>query len=206
MIFNPIKKLLTHDYFKSSNHIIGTSCLCINSYISYDFLKQTSFIRLKIKWKDLVTMNDIETQKQENNMISFNDIKINIKNGLSIQRYDGSSVYLPHQMFCEFLQNIDDMNAAFQDIISGKKMVKYTCHLGDYFKVTLKEPYWILHISRWINDKKEQGISLKQKEWKIIYRILKKLDMSTYRPCYFDHENQLDYLNCKTCNVTNRSD
>ena len=68
-------------------------------------------------------MNDIEAQKREKEMISFNDITIDIKNGLYIRRYHGRSIYLPHKLFCAFLQNIDDMNAAFQDIISGKKPV-----------------------------------------------------------------------------------
>ena len=139
----------------------------------------------------------------EKRSISFCDIKLKINDGLMIERFDEGGIQLPEQMFWELLQHIDEIDAAFQDIMSGKENVKYTCHLGDNFKVYLRDPYWVLHISRWIDNKKEQGISLKRKEWKIIRQFLKKQDLpqfDNYTPCYYSHDNQMSSLTCKTCN------
>ena len=162
-----------------------------------------------------IAVSDMEEEPAERLVIEepsrevmLNDMMITVDDNLHLL-IEGlkDRLNLPTQMFWELMQSAHKIDKAFQAIMD-KKVVDVSIHLGGNFRVVLRDPYWVIHISRWMKNAqglgfKEQGISLKRGEWKALNRFFQRLtipEFINFRPCYADHDNQMTALTCSTCN------
>jgi hypothetical protein len=115
------------------------------------------------------------------------------------------------QTWRELCTHLDEATQALQGI-KANKQVELIHHLGGAWYVTLKTPFWCVHIREydfsWDSNKifpTHNGIAMKHSEWDLFVRAVRPinepLNLSGIVPCYLqsDHCNQEGAMTCMEC-------
>lgn len=113
--------------------------------------------------------------------LNIKDLSINVTDSheLLIKTITGT-ILLPKEAFIKLIEQRREIDNAFQAIMA-KQFTSCSICLCQNFYACLRDPYWVVHISKWRgNDIEDRGVRLKKKKWSYLFRFLNKQNIAEY--------------------------